>query len=350
MHGTASGATSRTARRRLAATALAAAACGCSATVGPAPAPGAPGSAVVATIPLDAFGTGIAITPDGTRAYVAASASVFVVDTASRKVTATIRTGDLPHTIALSRDGTRGYAVDLMQREVWFLDLASNTVTRRVPLGEPRRPVLRPGVAVSPDGSEVYATVSQPEGAGFDLLYVIDAESGRTTQRSLSLHPGQLAADPAGRLVWIAGCRGLCSDGTLHGVDPAAPGDASAVALASVPGGMALSPDGARAYVANGLAGSVAVVDLATRRVVANVRTGAEPLGVAVSPDGARVYVTNFQSGTLSVVDASSNAVVATLPVAGAPRAIAVTPDGRFAWLTHSTPQLSVVALSSAGG
>jgi YVTN family beta-propeller protein len=327
---------------------LAALVAGCGPAASRGASPGAPGGAVLATIPIEAFGTGIAITPDGTRAYVAASASVFVVDVRTREVTATIRTGDLPHTIALSRDGTRGYVVDLMQREVWFLDLAGNTVARRVELGEPRRPVLRPGVAVSPDGSTVYATVSQPEGAGFDLLYVIDAATGRQTQRSLSFHPGQLAADPGGRLLWVTGCRGLCSDGTLRGLDPPAPGAGGTldVTLPSLPGGMALSPDGARAYVANGLAGSVAVVDLAARRVVAEVRTGAEPLGVATSPDGSRVYVTNFQSGTLAVIDAATSSVVATLPVGATPRAIAVTPDGRQAWLTHSTPELSVVDLS----
>jgi len=56
--------------------------------------------------------------------------------------------------------------------------------------------------------------------------------------------------------------------------------------------------------------------------------------------------VTNFQSNTLSVIDAATNTVTGQLNVGATPRALAITPDGRFAYVTHSTPQLSVVDLS----
>ena len=302
-------------------------------------------SAVVATIPLSDFGTGIALTPDGTRAYVAAGSKVLVVDVATNQVASTIDVGDMPYAIAISGDGQRGYVTDLMQREVWMLDLVSNSVVKRVDLGEPRRPVLRPGVAVSPDGSKVYATISQPEGAGFDLLYTIDARSGAQQQHALDFHPGDLVAGRDGRL-WIVGCRGLCSDGALHGVDPANPGHAVQLTLPTVPGQIAIAADGAHAYVANGLDASVSVADLRASAIVKNVRVGAEPLGVATSPDGTRIYVTNFQSNTLSVIDAATNTVTGQLNVGPTPRALAITPDGRFAYVTHSTPQLSVVDLS----
>jgi len=104
---------------------------------------------------------------------------------------------------------------------------------------------------VSPDGTKVYATISQPEGAGFDLLYTIDAASGAQQQHALDFHPGDLVAGKDGRL-WIVGCRGLCSDGALHGVDPANPGRAVQLILPTVPGQIAIAADGARAYVANG--------------------------------------------------------------------------------------------------
>lgn len=305
-------------------------------------------NAVVATVPLTDFGTGIAITPDGTRAYVAAGSKVVVIDTATNKVASSIELGDMPYAIALSADGRRGYAVDLMQREVWFLDLVTNGVVKRVELGEPRRPVLRPGVAVSPDGGTVYTTLSQPDGAGFDLLYAIDTTTGVKQQRALDFHPGNLVAGKDGRLVWVAGCRGLCSDGALHAIDPANPGKALQLVLPTVPGDVAISPDGARVYVTNGLAASVAVADTAAGSIVTNVKVGAEPLGVATSPDGQRVYVTNFQSGTLSVLDARSDTVLATLSVGATPRAIAVMPDGRHAYVTHSTSRVSVVDLTKA--
>lgn len=304
-------------------------------------------SAVVASIPLTDFGTGIAISPDGTRAYVTAGSKVQVVDLATNKVATSIELGDMPYAIALSTDGQRGYAVDLMQREVWFIDLVSNGVVKRVELGEPRRPVLRPGVAVSPDGRTVYTTLSQPDGAGFDLLFAIDTATGAKQQRALDFHPGDLVAGKDGRHVWVAGCRGLCSDGALHAIDPSDPGHATQLVLPTVPGEVAISPDGARVYVANGLAASVAVADTAAGSIVTNVKVGAEPLGVATSPDGRRVYVTNFQAGTMSVLDAKTNEVVDTLNVGATPRAVAVTPDGKRAYLTHSTSRVSVVDLTA---
>ena len=39
------------------------------------------------------------------------------------------------------------------------------------------------------------------------------------------------------------------------------------------------------------------------------------PIGVAISPDGAFAYVTNSAVGTVSVIETSSNTVVATVGV-----------------------------------
>jgi YVTN family beta-propeller protein len=59
---------------------------------------------------------------------------------------------------------------------------------------------------------------------------------------------------------------------------------------------MAFTPDGRFAYVADffeGLAGTVSVIDTATRTTVATIPVGAYPAGVTVTPDGRYVYMTN---------------------------------------------------------
>jgi YVTN family beta-propeller protein len=305
-------------------------------------------NAVVATIPIRGFGTAIAVSPDGSRAYVTAQGAVLAIDTAAGRVIRTISTGNTPHAIVLSRDGSRGYAVDLLQQDLWILDLGAARVASRVPLGARSAPVLRPGVALSPDGRTAYATVSQQAGQGFDTLRMVDTQGGDAKQRGLDFHPGQLVADGSG-LLWITGCVGLCSDGTLRLVDPAGVGSIAKIDLPSVPGGIALTPGGRRAIVANGLAGSVSIFDVPTRSLVATVPVGAEPLGVAASPDGRRVYVTTFQSGQLAAIDVATSQVVATAPLGESPRAIAVSPDGKRAYVTHSTAKVSVVDLARLG-
>jgi YVTN family beta-propeller protein len=56
------------------------------------------------------------------------------------------------------------------------------------------------------------------------------------------------------------------------------------------PAGLALSHDGQFLYVAENLADSVAVIDIATAKIVQRVKTGTLPYAIAVTADG-RVFV-----------------------------------------------------------
>ena len=57
------------------------------------------------------------------------------------------------------------------------------------------------------------------------------------------------------------------------------------------------------------------------------IRVGAAPDGIAVSPDGRRAYVTNSSADTVSVIDTATNSVVATYDVDEYPTGVAVSPD-----------------------
>src|SRR5690348_12034815 len=63
---------------------------------------------------------------------------------------------------------------------------------------------------------------------------------------------------------------------------------------------------------------SVAVIDSLADRVVAVVPVQVQPLSVAISPNGAYAYVTNsgwiFNSDSVSVIDTVTLQVVATIP------------------------------------
>ena len=112
--------------------------------------------------------------------------------------------------------------------------------------------------------------------------------------------------------------------------------------VAKIPVGLspfdiAITPDGARAYVANqGISNFVSVIDIATNSVVETIPGGRTPVGVAITPDGTRAYVTNDFSNTVSVIDAATNTVVATIPVGIAPFGVAITPDGTRAYVANA--------------
>ena len=92
-----------------------------------------------------------------------------------------------------------------------------------------------------------------------------------------------------------------------------------------------LTPDRARAFVANIGSGTVTALDLNSGAILKQIATGKGSEGIDVTPDGREVWVCNRAADTLSVIDADKLEVVATLPCAKFPIRIKTTPDGVFA-------------------
>ena len=106
------------------------------------------------------------------------------------------------------------------------------------------------------------------------------------------------------------------------------------LAAQDTPWGVAITPDGARAYVTNSQSSSVSVIDTLSNSLVANIVVGNGPTGVAVTPDGTRAYVANSNASSVSVIDASRNAVAGAISMANNPSQVAITPDGTRAYVT----------------
>lgn len=82
------------------------------------------------------------------------------------------------------------------------------------------------------------------------------------------------------------------------------------VVVGTAPWGVAITPDGSKAYIGNSGSSNVSVVNLASATVQATISTGNGAAGVTISHDGQYAYVTNFRSPyTLSTITTSTNAV-----------------------------------------
>jgi DNA-binding beta-propeller fold protein YncE len=99
----------------------------------------------------------------------------------------------------------------------------------------------------------------------------------------------------------------------------------------SVPTGIAFSPDGATAYVANQF-GDVGVYDVATRQLTGSIGI-ANPLAVRVAPDGSQVFVATGNTQVF-VVNLPGLEIVNTIEVGFAPNGFAVHPDGRILYVS----------------
>ncbi len=112
------------------------------------------------------------------------------------------------------------------------------------------------------------------------------------------------------------------------------------------------TPEGYRefAYVSNGKASTVSVLDLVYMRPDRTLQVGASPSGMGVNPANSEVYVVNAGSGgsngSVSVIDAQTNTVTATIAVRRQPYFISIDPLGRRAYVANSgSNNVSVVDL-----
>jgi len=264
---------------------------------------------VISTIEVGRVPSFLAITPDGTRAYVTnrVSGTVSVIDTDPgstdfNKVVSTIEVGSNPGKIAITPDGTRayvtrsGYSVFVIDTDPDSADFNKVVSTIQVPIPA--------GIAITPDGTRAYVT-----SYGTRSVFVIDTDPSSIDFNKVVSKIGGLGYTP-----YV----------------------------------VAITPDGSRAYVTNSLDGTVSVIDTDPgstdfNKVVSTVKVAIRVSGVAITPDGTRAYVTSIIPWRIdpinwrtyvAVIDTETDTVIDTIDTDGFPHHIAITPDGTHAYVT----------------
>jgi YVTN family beta-propeller protein len=297
------------------------------------------GSTVTATVSVGTGPLGVAITPDGTRAYVTNSdvtnppsfpgpGTVSVIDTSTNAVGAPITVGTYPLQVAITPDGNRAYVTNYYSYTVSVIDTnpsdtAYNTVVGTIPVG-----YLPVGIAITPDGSRAYVANQVSS-----TVSVIDTNSN-TVIKTVTLGPSGsygatgVAITPDGNRAYVTNFSSASvtvidtSDNTISG---------SPIWVGNHPVGVAFTPDGSRAYVANQGSGTVSVIDTSTNTVVGSpIAVGSWPTWLAITSDGGRAFVTNYGSNNVSAIDTGTNTVATTVPVGAYPSGVAITPQVPF--------------------
>ena len=81
-------------------------------------------------------------------------------------------------------------------------------------------------------------------------------------------------------------------------------------------------------YVTHYYDGKVSLIDMGTGVSLATITVGGNPWGIAITPNGTRAYVANDTVSEIAVIDTASNTVSKSIPVGGRSRGIVVSPDG----------------------
>src|SRR5207247_6329842 len=123
------------------------------------------------------------------------------------------------------------------------------------------------------------------------------------------------------------------------------------VDVGPAPGGVTAAADGNRVVVTGGEQdGALWLVDPGNGRVDGPIPVGRVPRGVALSPDGATAWVTLHAESAVGEVDLDAGATRRRIDLAKPPYAIAVSPDGTSGLVSEGGPRgRSVRVLDLAG-
>ena len=229
--------------------------------------------------------------------------------------------------IAVTPDGSRVYAVNSGNNSVSAIDTATDTVVATIKVGN-----VPTAIAITPDGSHAYVTNTR---AG--TVSVIDTATNEVDARAIKVgrDPLALVVAPDGGRVYVANIH----DDTVSVIRTTTNSVASRrIRTGKSPISVAITPDGRRLYIANAREDTVSVISTRTgRSAAAPIPVAHRPTAIAINPVADRAYMTGMGPGTLSVIDTKTDKLVGEpVEVGPFPLAIAVAPDGRRAYIVHN--------------
>ena len=119
-------------------------------------------------------------------------------------------------------------------------------------------------------------------------------------------------------------------------------------AVGGKPAGIAMAPNGLRAYVTSPEGPYVSVIDTAARQLLRKIAIGRDPLGIAIDPSGDFIYVADFDVPHLFKVDVRDGKIVGDAQVGTSPCGVAVTPNGKeIVVADRDDDQLSIIDAAS---
>ncbi|QJR11280.1 hypothetical protein DSM104443_02353 [Usitatibacter rugosus] len=161
--------------------------------------------------------------------------------------------------------------------------------------------------------------------------------------------PGGVAISPDGTRAYF----GDAAADQVYVVDATRQSVVTRITVARGPVGLAVNPAGTRLAVGSagtllGAGSTLSLIDTTTNTVIATAETGLRPAAALFSADGNRIYVANGESHTITVHDAQTLQTLETIPVALGPLSLALHPAGNHLYVGHIGTlfqQVSVVSV-----
>lgn len=301
---------------------------------------GVPATALVTldAIPVGDNASEVAVSPDGTYAFVANKGddTVSRIDLETRTVTATIPVPDNPLGIAFLPDGSKAYVASWAANAITVIDTATNGTSAVTGILANTGPYK---IAITPDGSEAIVSGYGAEG------YVVTVSTATDAVVATVDSPGSwlqgIDVDPLGNTAYVGSTGGglffYNLDTDLFSLDM--------VTGLGWLGEVAVTPDGSEVWMTdNSDTGAVHIFDVSDGEIAVDYTGFSYPNGVAFSPDGSVVYVSEYGIDAVTSFDFATLDVLYEYPTAASPYSVAISPDGRFLYVpSYDDDNLSVI-------
>ena len=243
---------------------------------------------------------------------------------------------------------------DIVTELTW--DGTALSVAKVVPVGIMPADIDGPhNVTAAPDGSAWYVTIAHgtPYGSLWKMSAGTDSLLGRAP---LEMFPTTIALTPDGALAFVA-------NSDFHGDHPrtnvvtivqtAAMTPLTNLPACDMPHGVKVNHAGTFVYVSCMNSDEILEIDRQSLRITRRHKTGEAPGGagnghaamtcmptfVSVSPDDRRLYVACNHGNSLQVIDAASLALVREIPVGTGAYNVEPSADGRWIIVTNKKAQ-----------
>jgi YVTN family beta-propeller protein len=257
--------------------------------------------------------------------------------------------GDLPLNAVMSPDKSMLLVSNAGRgtQSVQVVDPQNSQVVQTISYPSPQ--AVFTGLAFSPDGKRAYAS-----GGGTEIIHTYDVSDGRLREtapiklprknpdgHSVNMYPAGIAVTPNGRRLIVADR--LADSVTVVDL---ADGSMATVAVGHAPYAIALAEYGKTAFVTNQGGNTVSVLDISGTAplVKTAVPVGTHPNAIIADPRQRTLYVANGDSDQVSVIDIGTRMVTRTIslapyrnaPVGSNPDALALSEDGRRLYVANT--------------
>ncbi len=259
------------------------------------------------------------------------AASASIVDVSTGQILKTLPTGEGPHEVVVSADGSTAVVTDYGSRSggntLTVIDVPGLAVARTIDLGSHRRPH---GIDFMPGDEIVAVTTEQSR-----HVVLVNVETGEIvselpTEGDVS---HMLAIPGSADLIYTSDIR----DATVTEIEVARGASVRKFKVPVTPEAVGVTPDGSEVWVGSNELGVVSVVDTESGEVTQALEGFGWPYRIVFSDDGKTALLPDLRGNELRIVDVDSRSDKArvSFPDAG-PQSVVFSADGKYVFQTLS--------------